>query len=128
LLTQVISSPLSQYVALPAATRLDQAAQNLSVTATVTVCPNAGTGNNLDHLLKLLCRPRLPDDQAVIDERAGTTRAWPLVIPDILWRCLDWQRARDAAIFDGVKRTGCASVFTLVKWCDHRIGHTVRVG
>lgn len=64
----------------------------------------------------------------MVNERAGTTRAWPLVVPDILWRCLDWQRACDAEILDGVEWSGRASIFALVVWRDHLVSHSARSG
>lgn len=64
----------------------------------------------------------------MLGERCRTTRAWPLVVSNILGGCLSGERTSNALVLDDVKWSGRASVFAVVKWCDHLITHGVEVG
>ena len=68
LLGPTVSPPLNQRVTTLSATCLGQAAQNLRVSAAVTICLNTGSCHDLNHAVKLVWSLWLPSDNTMLGE------------------------------------------------------------
>src|SRR6266404_928170 len=105
------------------ASSLHEPAQNLRVSATITIRRDARSSDHLNHSVNLFGRLGLPTNIAMVGTSFGTTLTRSLKILDGLRCCLDRQGTSDALTLHDIKRSGCILRLALEEWCYQFVRH-----